>query len=136
MLALGKSSYLILSEAIMHTVHVLLIFVGLQVFGVVGVAYAFVLLYVLHVFVTLFIAKNLIYFSWTRRSKATIFLASTASLLLFLSSLQLNQSNATLVGSAATIVSLITSTFFIIKRTEADDRFPLIKKASRFFLAP
>lgn len=136
MLALGKSSYLILSETIMHTVHVLLIFAGLRVFGVVGVAYAFVLVYVLHVFVTLFIAKNLIHFSWTRRSKATIFLASTASLLLFLSSLELNQSNATLVGAAATLVSLITSAFLIIKRTGADDRFPLIKKASRFFLAP
>ncbi len=136
MLALGKSSYLILSETIMHTVHVLLIFAGLQVFGVVGVAYAFVFLYVLHVFVTLFIAKNLIHFSWTRRSKATIFLASTASLLLFFSSLELNQSNATLVGAVATLVSLITSAFLIIKRTEADDRFPLIKKARRFFLAP
>lgn len=136
MLALGKSSYLILSESIMHTVHVLLIFASLQVFGVAGVAYAFVLLYVLHVFVTLFIAKKLIHFSWSRRSNATIFLASTASLLLILSSQHLNQSNATLVGAAATLVSLITSAFLIIKRTEAHDRFPLIKKASRFFRAP
>ena len=133
MLALGKSSYLIISESLMHAMHIVLIFFGLQVFGVIGVAYAFVILYVLHVCVTLSIARNLTHFSWTRRAKATIFLASIASIFLLYSSLQLNQLSATLVGCVATLLSLITSASLIIKKTDALDKFPPFKRARRFF---
>lgn len=133
MLAQGKSSHLIISESIMHAMHILLIFVGLKFFGIIGVAYAFVILYVLHIFVTLLIAQNLINFLWTRRAKATIFLASTTTLLVLVSSLQLNKPNATLVGVAATLLSLFTSAALILRRIEANDKFPLLKKVGHFF---
>jgi antigen flippase len=128
MLALGKSSYLLVSELLMNAMHICLIFVGLQAFGVIGVAYAFVFLYVLHICVTLYIAKHLTHFSWTPRVKATILLSSMAIALILVSSLQLSQASATLAGAAATLLSLITSISLILKRTESHNSTPILKK--------
>ncbi len=131
MLALGKSSWLIVSESVMHAVHILLIFFGLQVFGLVGVAQSFVLLYVFHIFVTLLIGRKLISFSWSNRARATIFLSILASALILFTCLQLELMTATLVGGTTTALALLVSASTILKRTEMYRGFGLLRKAEK-----
>jgi PST family polysaccharide transporter len=131
MLALGKSSWLIVSESVMHAMHVLLIFFGLKIFGLVGVAQSFVLLYVIHILVTLFIGRKLISFSWSNRARATIFLSILASALILFACLQLEVMTATLVGGTTTALALLVSASIILKRTEMYRGFGLLRKAKK-----
>jgi len=131
MLALGKSSWLIVSESVMHAMHVLFIFFGLKIFGLVGVAQSFVLLYVIHILVTLFIGRNLISFSWSNRARATIFLSILASALILFAFLQLEVMTATLVGGTTTALTLLVSASIILKRTEMYRGFGLFRKAEK-----
>lgn len=118
MLALGKSRWLIVSETVMHAMHILLIFFGLQVFGLVGVAQSFVLLYVIHILVTIFIGRELISFSWSNRARATIIFSILASALTLFACLRLPVMPATLVGGTTTALALLVSASIILKRTE------------------
>lgn len=131
MLALGKSSWLIASESVMHAIHVLFIFFGLKIFGLVGVAQSFVLLYVIHILVTLFIGRKLISFFWSNRARATIFLSILASALTLLTCLQLELMTATLVGGTTTALALLVSASIILKRTETYRGFGLLRKAEK-----
>lgn len=117
MLALGKSRWLIISESVMHAVHIVLISVGLKVFGLVGVAHSFVLLYVLHIFVTFFIGRKLISFAWNNRARATILLSILASSLVLYACRQLEIMTATIVGATITVLGLLLSASIILKRT-------------------
>jgi PST family polysaccharide transporter len=136
MIALGKSRWLIASESIMHATHVLLIFIGLQMFGLIGVAQAFAALYGLHIVVTLFISHKLTDFSWNNRTRRNIILTITASFLLFFTSTQLDKTSATIIGSTATFISFLTSAFLIIKRTEIHKKFSIFRKAGNLFRVP
>ncbi len=131
MLALGKSSWLLISESVMHAVHILLIFFGLQIFGLVGVAQSFVLLYVLHIFVTLFIGRKLISFSWCNRARAIIFLSILASSLTLFASLQLERISAMLVGGTITALALLVSLSIILKRTGTHRSNGLFRKVGQ-----
>jgi len=133
MLALGKSSWLIISESVMHAVHMLLIYFGLQVFGLIGVAQSFAMLYFLHILVTLFIARKLTRFSWSEHAKTIIILSIIVSLFQLVVCLQLDQMPATLIGAATTIFVLLGSTSLMLKRTEMYRDFAVLKKADKFF---
>ncbi len=131
MLALGKSSWLIVSESVMHAMHILLIFFGLQIFGLVGVAQSFVLLYVIHILVTLFIARKLVSFAWSNRARATILLSILASALILFACLRLEVMTATLVGGTTTALAVVVSASIILKRTEMYRGFGLLRKAEK-----
>jgi len=131
MLALGRSSWLIVSEFSMHAVHVIMVYAGLQVFGLIGVAYAFALLYSLHVLVALFIAQKLIGFTWNNSTAAAILLSSCVSVGVIMASLQLDRAGATLLGVMATFLTMICSAYFIMKRTEIHKRFGVFKRVRK-----
>lgn len=130
-LALGKSTWLILSESVMHAMHILLIIFGLQIFGLVGVAQSFVLLYVIHILVTLFISRKLISFSWSNRARAIIALSILASAFILFACLQLDRMAATLIGGTTTALALLVSTSIILKRTNLYRDFRLFRKAEK-----
>lgn len=131
MLALGKSKWLLVSESVMHALHILLIFFGLQIFGLVGVALSFVILYLLHILLTHFIARKLISFSWSNRARATILFSLIACALVLFSCLQLEVMTATLVGGVTTALALFLSAFIILARTETYRGFGLLRKAEK-----
>jgi len=129
MLALGKSRWLIVSESVMHAVHIFFIYIGVQIFGLVGVAQAFFLLYVLHILVTLFIGRKLIYFSWSNRVRVKIIASVIASAFSLLACLQLERIPATLIGTAIIALTLFASAAMIISNTQIHRRFNFIVKA-------
>lgn len=131
MLALGKSSWLIVSESLMHAVHILLIFLGLQIFGLVGVAQSFVVLYVLHIFVMLFIGRKLISLTWSSSTRATIFLSILVSALILFAFLQLERMTAILVGGTTTAFASIVSASIILKRTERHRSIGFLRTAGK-----
>lgn len=128
MLALGKSSWLVVSESVIHAIHVVFIYIGVQIFGLAGVAQAFFLLYVLHIPVTFFIGHKLIYFSWSKSTLATIMISIFVSALVLLVCLQLERMVATLVGAAITILTLFVSVTMILKTTQISRRFDFLVK--------
>jgi len=110
MLALGKSSWLFLSELMMHILHILLIIMGLKFFGLLGVGIAFMLMYIIHVPVTYFIAKALTNFKWQKETQilAICYVLLSASALI--SVLLLTDIQALL------FVTLLTLTSFAISK--------------------
>lgn len=133
MLALGKSRWLIVSESVMHAMHILLIFFGLKIFGLVGVALSFALLYAIHILVTIYIARKLISFSWSNRVRATILLSVFASALLLFACIQLEVMTATLVGLATTVLVSLVSASVLLKRTQSYSDLGLFRKIEKFF---
>jgi antigen flippase len=133
MLAMGKSIWIIISESIMHGMHILLIFFGFKILGLVGVALSFVLLYVLHILVTLYIARKLISFSWSNRVRAIILLSVFASTLLLFACFQLEKMIATLLGITTTVLVSLVSVSVLLKRTRIYIGVSFYKKAEKFF---
>ena len=64
-LAKGASRLLVMAETITNVLHVGLIIVFLHFMGIEGVAIAFWLLYIFHIFLMLIISRKLINFSWS-----------------------------------------------------------------------
>jgi PST family polysaccharide transporter len=129
MLALNKSSWLIISETVMHALHILFIYIGLKIFGLAGVAQAFFLLYVLHIILTFFICKNLIYFTWSKSVITTIILSILASMAVLLSCLQYEIMTATIIGLTITTISLLASMVMILTKSQIYRRSKFLVKA-------
>jgi enterobacterial common antigen flippase len=66
LIAQGKSSWLFGSELFMHSLHLVLIYIALSLYGAVGVAIAFAILYSIHVLLMRIILRNLMRFFWTK----------------------------------------------------------------------
>ncbi len=84
MLALGKSKWLFVSELIMNALHILMIILGLHLFALNGVAYAFAILYVFHIALTYYIANKLTDFHWSKNTGKTLIVFVTFSVILFI----------------------------------------------------
>ena len=64
-LALGRAKVFAATEFLSNSVHMILIVIGLNLFGLIGVAMAFALLYLFITAGMLFVSKRLIGFSWS-----------------------------------------------------------------------
>lgn len=131
MLALGKSKWLILSESVMHVLHILFIYIGLKEYGFVAVAQAFFLLYALHILVTFFIGRRLIHFFWSKRALLIIILSIIASLIVFVTFFQFERLVATRIGALLAIVTFVASTAVILERADIYQRFDLFGKIKK-----
>jgi len=65
MLALGKGRWFLFTETSFNLVHVALVAVGLQLYGIEGVAIAFVVMYVGYIAAVLLVSRHLIGFEWS-----------------------------------------------------------------------
>lgn len=75
MLALGKMRYFLLAETSFNFVHIALVALLLQFYGIEGVAIAFVILYVCYTVAVLLIARFLISFIWSYECKNLIIIS-------------------------------------------------------------
>lgn len=74
MLALGKGRWFLLTEGSFSLVHVFLIALGLQLFGIEGVAIAFFVMYIGYVLAVSLVCRHLIDFAWsTECSRIALF---------------------------------------------------------------
>lgn len=65
MLALGKGRWFLLTETSLNLVHVTLVALGLQLYGIEGVAIAFVVMYIGYIAAVLLVSRRLIAFKWS-----------------------------------------------------------------------
>jgi enterobacterial common antigen flippase len=72
LIAQGKSSWLFGSELFMHSLHLVLIYIALSLYGAVGVAIAFAFLYTIHVLLMHSILRVLVRFFWTKSTQKIV----------------------------------------------------------------
>lgn len=116
MLALGKGNWFFVTETSFNVLHVGMVALGIYVFGLVGVALAFFVLYIGYTVAVFFVVRHLTGFSWSSEAKrlnglAILALCSTLAVVLNLSTWP-----ATLVGGSVTLVATLYSLRGLIRR--------------------
>ena len=114
-LARNEKTIYITIETISQVMHVTLVFLGLQLFGLIGVAMAFATLLLFSTAITLVAAKKMTSFTWTKKNKALIL----ASLLLLCGAMIIDQHltpNLQLAVDATILISTLAYSLFEIKR--------------------
>lgn len=114
-LARNEKTIYITIETISQVMHVTLVFLGLQLFGLIGVAMAFATLLLFSTAITLVAAKKMTSFTWTKKNKALIL----ASLLLLCGAMIIDQHltpNLQLAVEATILISTLAYSLFEIKR--------------------
>jgi len=108
-LALGKARWYLLTETSANFVHIVMIIIGLEWFGVTGVAIAFFIMNVGYIAVVFLASRHLIGFSWSNECLRTIGYTVTASLVTFIACQLLAVWQATLFGVVLTIAISVFS---------------------------
>jgi antigen flippase len=119
----------VLVEGITSAFHLLMIWVGLESFGVEGVAIAYLVLYVTYPISMLWISRRLIGFSWSDavRTLVAIMIPFAGALFLLCRFLTVNQS--TVIGFVATTGAGIFCLRGLVKRLGPDHRLTqLVRK--------
>lgn len=111
MLALGKGKWFFVTETSFNILHVGMIALGIYMFGLVGVALAFFVLYVGYTIAVYLVVRHLTGFSWSNEAKrmnglAILALSSTLAVVLNLTTWP-----ATVVGALVTLIA----TFYSLK---------------------
>jgi antigen flippase len=120
--ALGKSRWFLFTETTFNVIHVLLIAVGLSLFGIQGVAIAFFLMYVGYAAAVYLVGRHLTGFSWSddcvRIALFSFLLFSTTVLTCRILSLW----PATVIGVVSTIAVAAYSVRGLVVRVGAEHR--------------
>jgi PST family polysaccharide transporter len=111
MLALGKTSLFFATETIANVVHLALIWTGLRVASLDGVAIAFFVLYVFYTAVVYFLCKRLIGFCWTRSTLRLFSILLTIVAAGFLAARTLPKWPATAFG----LITFVGSSLFCLR---------------------
>lgn len=77
-LALGKGRWHLLIESAFSLLHLILIYIGLSLYGVLGVAFAFFIMYLLYIVAVCMVCRHLIVFRWSYSSLREIIFSSLA----------------------------------------------------------
>ena len=77
-LALGKGRWYLLTESAFSLLHMILIYIGLSFYGVVGVAFAFFIMYLIYIVIMSTVCRHLIAFRWSHSSLREIIFSSLA----------------------------------------------------------
>ena len=104
MLALGKGQWYLLTETSSNFMHVALIALGLNLYGIEGVAIAFVVLYVGYILAVYLVSRHLIGFRWSAACTRLGLLSLPALGTIFTASRLLPLWLATLLGLSLTLV--------------------------------
>lgn len=122
MLALGKGRWYLLTETSIGLLHVALIAVGLQLFGIEGVAVAFVLMYVGYIATVHLVSRHLIGFMWSADCIRIGLLSLPVLGVIFTSSRVLPLWPATWLGLLLTLVACIWCLRGLVARAGSEHR--------------
>jgi len=115
-LALGRAKLFAATELLGNTVHLILIVLGLKLFGLTGVALAFAGLYVLYIGFMLVLSRKMIGFSWSRPVVKLVGMSLAACMLILLSSLNLSLLASTIVGCLSVCAGGISCLRVLLQR--------------------
>ncbi|MBU1365484.1 MAG: O-antigen translocase [Gammaproteobacteria bacterium] len=139
MLALGKGRWFFVAETVANIAHMVLIAVGLSVFGLPGVAIASVVLYVFYTFVVLAVVRYLTAFYWSRGCLHLMASGLIVLVCTFVASKELSLWPATLIGALSTIGFCTYSLRGLVQRIGSDHRLtravsklPIIRAICRY----
>ena len=77
-LALGKGRWYLLTESVFSLLHLILIYIGLSLYGVLGVAFAFFVMYLVYIVAIFMVCRHLIAFRWSHSNLREIIFSSLA----------------------------------------------------------
>lgn len=77
-LALGEGPWYLLTESAFSLLHLILIYIGLSLYGVLGVAFAFFVMYLIYIVIMSTVCRHLIAFRWSHSSLREIIFSSLA----------------------------------------------------------
>ena len=122
MLALGKGSWFVATETAINIVHLGLIWGGLFVFGIEGVAMAFFTMYLVYVVGSFLVARYLTGFSWSSATRRLLMLLLPIAAVAFFAARILPIWPATGFGVAVTGIASILCLRELVKRIGSEHR--------------
>jgi PST family polysaccharide transporter len=125
-LAKGMGLLYFLSEAFINVVHLILIYLLLKFFSIIGVAYAYSIYNILHTLMLVVISKRLSSFRWTNKTATLLFGFVILTLLALLASCYLGEWEAAIMGSLTTVVVSIFCLAQLVNRLGPNHRITLI----------
>ncbi|CAM5443336.1 Lipid III flippase [Thauera mechernichensis] len=122
MLALSKGRWFLLTETSFNLVHVALVALGLQFYGIEGVAIAFVVMYVGYITAVLLVSRHLIGFKWSGECTRIGLVSLPVLGAIFIASRLLPLWPATGVGLSLTLVTSVLCLRGLATRVGAEHR--------------
>jgi antigen flippase len=133
-LAKGYSGLFVFTETAINFIHLILIILFLNCFGIEGVAIAFPVLYLIYTFMMILVSKYIIGFSWSRGVRRLLLIMVPFITLIYTASMLLPVIQATIVCCIITVGmslycmrGLVTRLGSEHKLTSIITKFPLIK---------
>lgn len=120
MLALNNAKLYFLIETGLQIVSIVLIYFGLKLFGLAGVAIAFFVQYIIYTVIVFYFAQHLIKFRWTAPSKNLLVNISALIIIAFITSKILPNSIGVIIGLIISVLGISVSILGLIDRL---DRF-------------
>lgn len=122
MLALGKGRWFLLTETSFNLLHVALVALGLQLYGIEGVAIAFVVMYVGYIAAALLVSRRLIGFKWSAECTRLGLLSLPVLGVIFTASRLLPLWPATWLGLSLTLVASVLCLRGLVARVGSEHR--------------
>lgn len=136
MMALGKSAWLLGSELLMSILHMVLVTMAIDFFGLSGVALAFAILYIIHIPVTYYIAVVLVGFSWDLAARKIAIQYGGISLALLAAALNLPEAVTAILGVGAAFFLCINSAKVLRYRLDRASKLALLIDKIPFLKSP
>ena len=136
-LALGKGRWYLLTESAFSLLHLMLIYIGLSLYGVLGVAFAFFVMYLIYTIAVCMVCRHLIAFRWSYSSLREIIYSSLAFAITLMMCKFLPIIHSLWIGSVLVIVVGIISVRGLAIRLGKDHRLVQMMKhipGSKFIL--
>jgi len=104
LLAKGASCWYIFTETLTNCIHIALVWIGLRLVGLEGVAIAFCVLYVLYIILMSVVTKHLVGFTWNAEVQKILFYMVAIVAGVFAATHLLPEVCATVIGAIGTLV--------------------------------
>jgi PST family polysaccharide transporter len=115
-LASGKIRWVLYSETIANIIHLTLLIVGVQLFGLNGVGYAFFLLYLFYTPIIYFVCRYLLNFTWTLNYLRLLFIVIATVVTIFIINISFDIFYSTLLNFIITLFICYYCINGVIKR--------------------
>lgn len=122
MIALGKGRWFLLTETSFNLVHIALVAVGLQLYGIEGVAIAFVVMYVGYITAVLLVSRRLIGFRWSAECTRLGLLSLPLLWVIFTASRLLPLWPAIALGLSLTLIASVLCLRGLVARVGSEHR--------------
>jgi PST family polysaccharide transporter len=125
-LALGQKKYLLINESTFHILHLILIYLSIDYFGILGVSVAFFVLYIGYTVSVYLISKKLVQFKWDPGTRGKLVYSTLVLVGCFICTKALPLWASTIIGLVVTLGSLYYSIRWLISNISATN--PLVKR--------